>query len=304
VFIEEYLQDLRRDRFSLAAVLLYARRTAARVREEIVANPGAVRSVWSVALVTFAGAFLASAALALTHRRALALEFLLSTSAAIVLTSAFVTAHLGLLRDRDGYRLSALNLPTALTMLRLVLLPGLVMFLAERHFVLALGAYLLASLSDVADGWLARRWNQVTRLGTVLDPIVDIVFTLTLLGGLFAAALLPGWVFTLAVLRYGVLLVGGASLYIFVGPVRIHATVFGRMTGVFIASFIAFLTLLHVVRGPVAETLTVLTETGLGVLLGATVIQGVALGWYNLRMMRGAAGGAGRVVGDVRWGAK
>jgi cardiolipin synthase len=304
VFIEEYLQDLRRDRFAPGALLLYARRTSARVREEIDANPGAVRSVWSVALVTFAGAFVASTVLALTHQRALAVEFLLATSAAIVAASAHVTAHIGLLRDRDGYRLSALNLPTALTMLRIVLLPGLVLFLVERHFVLALGAYLLASLSDVADGWLARRWNQVTRLGTVLDPIVDIVFNLTLLSGLYAAGLVPWWVFGLAVLRYGVLLVGGASLYIFVGPVRIHATVFGRLTGVIIASFVALLTLLHVLRGPLAETLTALTETGLGVLLGATVIQGVALGWYNLRMMRGAAKAPGRVVGDVRWGSK
>ena len=54
MFIEEYLQDLRRDRFAAGAMWLYARRAVARARENIVANPGAVRSVWSVALIFFA----------------------------------------------------------------------------------------------------------------------------------------------------------------------------------------------------------------------------------------------------------
>src|SRR5262245_14975515 len=54
VFVEEYLRDLRRDRFAPAALVLYARRCGARVREEIYANPGAVRSVWNVALGFFA----------------------------------------------------------------------------------------------------------------------------------------------------------------------------------------------------------------------------------------------------------
>lgn len=304
MFIEEYLQDLRRDRFAPSAVLVYLRRTAARVREELDANPGAVRSIWSVALLVFATAFVAAAALALAGPRALAVEFLLGTTCAIGIAFAFVTFHLGMLRDRDGYRLSAINVPTVLTLLRVVLLPGVVLFLVERQFVLALVAYVAAALSDVADGWLARRWNQVTRLGTVLDPIIDIVFNLSLLGGLHAAGLVAWWVFALAGLRYGLLLVGGAYLYVFVGPVRIHPTLFGRLTGVFIGSFIAFLTLLHTLRGTLADRLTPLTEIALGVLLGATVIQGVVLGWYNLRLMRGAAPATGRVVGDVRWGAK
>lgn len=304
VFIEEYLQDLRRDRFTPPAILLYLRRTAARVREEIDANPGAVRSIWSIGLLMFAVAFVAAAALALSGRRPLALEFFLATTVAIVLAFAFITFHLGLLRDRDGYRLSTINVPTALTLTRLVLLPGIVLFIGQRHFVLALVAYLVATLSDVADGWVARRWNQITRLGTVLDPIVDIVFNLTLIAGLRSAGMVAWWVLALAALRYGVLLVGAAYLYVFVGPVRIHPTTFGRLTGVFIATFVALLTLLRAVRGSLADTLAPLTEIALGLLLAATLVQGVALGWYNLRVMRGAARAQGRVVGDVRWGAK
>ncbi len=304
MFIEEYLQELRRERFTPPAIATYLRRTLALMREEIDANPGGVRSIWSVALLFFVCAFIGAATLALRGQRPLAIDLLVGSSIAIAVAFGLVTAHLGLLRDREGFRLSALNVPTVLTLLRLCLIPAIVLCLAERRFALALGTYVVAALSDVADGWVARRFGQVTRLGTVMDPIVDIVFNLSMIAGLYTARLLPEWVFVVAAVRYVGLLVGGAYLYLFVGPVRIHPTLFGRLTGVFIGAFVALLTLLHVLRGPLAERLLGLTEIALGVLLAATIVQGLALGWYNLRVMRGTAQAPGRVVGDVRWGAK
>jgi hypothetical protein len=106
-----------------------------------------------------------------------------------------------------------------------------------------------------------------------------------------------------AALRYGILLVGGIYLYVFVGPVRIRPTFFGRLTGVLMAALMTLLILLHALSGPVAERLAPLTRVALGALLCATVVQVVALGWYNLRVMRGTVA-RGRVVGDVRWGAQ
>ena len=216
---------------------------------------------------------------------------------------ALVTFSIGELRNRDGYRLSALNVPIALTLLRAVLLPGVVLFLEGRHFELAVGFYVVAALTDVADGWLARRWGQVTGLGTVLDPVVDIVFNFAILGGLWAANLLPGWVFAVAAARYGVLLVGGTWLYLFVGPVRIRPTLFGRLTGVLMSALVAMLMLLTVAPAGIGERLAPLTRIALGVLLTATVGHVIALGWYNLRLMTGRIESRGRVVEDVRWGA-
>jgi cardiolipin synthase (CMP-forming) len=302
LFIEEYLQDLRRERFSPQALVTYARRCAAHVRAEIDANPSAVRSVWTLALVFFAADFAVAGALALLVDRRLALEFFLNSAMVIVPAFAFVTVHLDRLRDTDGYRLSALNLPIALTLLRVALLPGLVLFLLDRRYALALATFVLAAASDVADGWIARRTRQITGLGTVLDPLVDIAFNLTLFGALALAALLPPWVAWVAAARYALLLVGGACITLFVGPLRIQPTLFGRMTGVVMAALVGLLTLLHAVRGTLAEALTPLTSVALGVLLSATVAQVVVMGWYNLRMMRGALHAQGRVVGDVRWG--
>ncbi len=304
MFVEEYLEDLRRDRFAPPALLRYARRLAQRVRGEMVANPGAVRSVWSLALLFFAAAFLAAVTLALAHDRRLAYDFFLATSLGIVPAFALVTLFIGGLRDRDGYRLSALNVPIALTLLRATLLPGVVLFLEGRHFGLALAGYVLAAFTDVADGWIARRWRQVTTLGMVLDPVVDIVFNFAILGGLWAADLLPGWVFWVAALRYGLLLVGGSCFYLFVGPVRIQPTLFGRLTGVLMSALVALLMVLTVAPGGLTERLAPLTRIALGVLLSATVGHVVALGWFNLRVVSGKVESQGRVVGDVRWGAR
>lgn len=302
--LEPYLQDLRRERFSPNAWIRYARRVAAHIREELDANPGAVRSIWSVALAFFAVAFLAAVGMSVGYDRRLAYSFFLHTSVWILPAFLFVTLCVGLLRDRDGYRLSSLNVPLVLTLTRITLVPGITLFLVERHFMIALVTYVVASLTDVVDGYVARRWNQVTPLGVVLDPLVDVAFNLAMYAGLAAAELLSPWVFYVAALRYGLLLVGAAALYLFIGPVRIQSTFFGRLSGVITTSLVALFTLLVAVRGSLAQSLTPLTEIALGVLLSATVVQVLLIGWWNIREMTGTARTQGRVVQNVRWRAR
>jgi cardiolipin synthase len=302
VFIEEYLQELRREHFAPRAIARYVRRAAARARETLVANPGAVRSLWSLALLFFVAAFAGSAALALWDDRHLAVGFFVVSTLSMLPVFGLVTLHLDLLRDREGYRLSAVNLPTSLTLLRICLAPAIAMSLLQRHFALALSGYLIAELSDVADGWLARRLNQITQLGTVLDPIVDIVFNVVVMSALFASRLIPTWVIGVALLRYAIFLIGGAGLYLLVGPVRVRPTFFGRLSGVVMVALMSLLMFLNVVHAPWVERVAPLTVVALGSLLAAAVGQVIALGWYNLRVMQGAARAQGRVVGDVRWG--
>ena len=304
MFLEEHLRDLRRERFAPRAVASYARHVGAHVRRELLANPSAARAIWTTAVAYFVAAFLAAGGMALSGEREMATRFLLGTTLAMAFGFGFVTMFVGMLRDEDGYRLPRLNVPIMLTLTRVSLVPGICLFLEERRFTAALGLYLLAALSDVLDGALARRWRQTTRLGTVMDPVVDIVFNLAILGGLTAANLLAPWVFWIGLARYAILTVGGAGLYLFVGPVKIRPTSFGRVTGVVMTAFIALLTLLWAVSGRAALALTQLTEIALGVLLAATTVQIVLVGWYNLRLMTGAASEDGRVIEDVRFRAR
>ena len=83
---------------------------------------------------------------------------------------------------------------------------------------------------------------------------------------------------------------------------RIAATSFGRMSGVVRSSLIALFTLHDAIRGGMEFGITRLTEIALGVMLAATTIQMIGVGWYNLRMLTGHAREAGAVVEDVHWG--
>ena len=302
MLFEEYLETLRRERFTPHAVLAYVRQAVRRIHDDMDRNPAALRAIWSAGLVFFAAAFVASGALALLVERRLGYQFFLVTAIGMVPTFTLVSLHVGMLRDRDGYPLSALNLPTLLTLLRLVMIPGLALFLIHRHFTLALAGYGLAAVSDVADGFLARRWNQTTPLGRQLDPVVDICFHLSIFVSLAGAGLLAPWVAWVAAARYGLLLFGGICLMVLVGPVRIYPTLFGRLTGVLMAGLVMLLIVLRIESGHLAASLGSLTEIALGALLSAAVAQVMVLGWYNLRQMRGEQRPAGRVVGDVRWG--
>lgn len=75
-----------------------------------------------------------------------------------------------------------MNLPNKLTLLRLILIP---FFIAAfylgffvGHYFVALGIFVVASLTDFLDGYIARKYNMVTDLGKFLDPIADKVLVL------------------------------------------------------------------------------------------------------------------------------
>lgn len=77
---------------------------------------------------------------------------------------------------REDVAAQILNLPNSLTLFRIFLVPFLVVVLltkfSGREFV-GLGIFLLAAVTDFFDGYIARKRNQMTRLGAMLDPIAD-----------------------------------------------------------------------------------------------------------------------------------
>lgn len=120
------------------------------------------------------------------------------------------------------------QLPNLLTILRLLLtVPIAVLLLAERHGQ-ALALFAVAGFSDALDGFLARRFNWVSRLGSMLDPIADKLLLVTSYLCLTATAVLPWWLTAVVLLR-DALIVGGATLYRrLIGPFRFQPTRLGK----------------------------------------------------------------------------
>ena len=97
-----------------------------------------------------------------------------------------------------------MNLPNALTLLRIFLVPVLVVVLLTRAGggpFLGAGIFGLAVLTDYLDGYFARRRNQVTRLGILLDPIADKLLTAAAFLSLVEMDAVPAWMVMIIVGR-------------------------------------------------------------------------------------------------------
>jgi CDP-diacylglycerol--glycerol-3-phosphate 3-phosphatidyltransferase len=96
------------------------------------------------------------------------------------------------------------NLPNALTMLRIFLVPVLVVLLltrTEHGLLLGTAVFGLGVLTDYLDGYFARKRNQVTRLGILLDPVADKLLTAAAFISLVEMDAVPAWMVVIIVGR-------------------------------------------------------------------------------------------------------
>lgn len=90
-----------------------------------------------------------------------------------------------------------MNLPNMLTIFRIILIPVFVIMLLVRIPYGDLAAaiiFIVAALTDSLDGYLARKWKQVTKLGIILDPLADKMLITAALISLVELGRMPGWI--------------------------------------------------------------------------------------------------------------
>jgi cardiolipin synthase len=93
------------------------------------------------------------------------------------------------------------NIPNFLSFLRIALVPVFLWFLLEEMFVSAITVLAVAGLTDFLDGYLARKLNQTTKLGKMLDPAADRLYIFSTLLALSATGYVPWWLSGLVILR-------------------------------------------------------------------------------------------------------
>ncbi len=85
------------------------------------------------------------------------------------------------------------TIPNALSLLRLLLVPVFFWLIVAEHDAAAIVVLMVSGFSDYLDGFLARRWHQVSRVGQLLDPAADRLYILATLIGLAWRDVVPWW---------------------------------------------------------------------------------------------------------------
>ncbi len=109
-----------------------------------------------------------------------------------------------------------MNVPNFLSLLRLAMVPLFcVVFFqpSEDAHLWAAAIYALASLTDVLDGWIARHFDQITRLGRVLDPLADKLMTFSVIVCITVADIIPLWAVVIFFCKEALMGLGALSMY-------------------------------------------------------------------------------------------
>ena len=135
-----------------------------------------------------------------------------------------------------------ITVPNLLTVFRMVLIPVFVSLLFYQRFVIALAVFIMAGVTDGLDGLLARRFNQKSQLGTILDPIADKLMLVTAFVVLSMRSVfpqpvpshlpIPFWVTVAVISRDVFILVGAAAINVVTGFRGFRPSMLGKINTV------------------------------------------------------------------------
>lgn len=144
------------------------------------------------------------------------------------------------------------NLPNILTMTRLALIGVFLWQYLAGHPYVAMGVFILAGTTDVLDGYFARRNNQITNFGKLMDPLADKLMLLTALICLSAGGRVPGWLVVVMAAKELIMVIGGYILL--KNGIVVQAIFIGKAaTVVFLIAVVA--TFLHEFTAPLDKYL-------------------------------------------------
>ena len=88
-----------------------------------------------------------------------------------------------------------------ITIARVILIPVFLVLAYTGHMIWALAVYIIACLSDFADGYIARHYNQVSNFGKFMDPLADKMLVLAAMCFFIENGQMPGWVVAIVLFR-------------------------------------------------------------------------------------------------------
>ena len=105
------------------------------------------------------------------------------------------------------------HIPNALTILRFILIPFIVYYIAKEKYVDAFIYLTISGITDVLDGIIARKFNFITNFGKLIDPLADKATQISILVTLSLKNIIPIWILVIVFLKEFVMVSGASFLY-------------------------------------------------------------------------------------------
>ncbi len=159
-------------------------------------------------------------------------------------------------------------IPNAISIMRILLIVPILELILRQNFEMALLLFVIAGFSDGLDGYLAVRFNWVSRFGALLDPVADKLLMAGMFITLAHLGLVPVWLAAIVILRDVVIIAGATAYNFLVGPVPGEPTQISKINTALELIFLFFVLCRAAFGWPDAITVTVL---GAGILVTVVV---------------------------------
>ena len=94
-----------------------------------------------------------------------------------------------------------MNLPNRLTLLRVIMVPFFIVFYIKSYFLISFVLFVLASLTDLLDGHIARKRNLISNFGKIMDPLADKILVYSAFCLMVGNGLVPAWMLIVILVR-------------------------------------------------------------------------------------------------------
>ena len=105
------------------------------------------------------------------------------------------------------------HVPNGLTIIRFLIIPFIVANIFMGNYILAFIFFTLSGLTDIADGFIARKFNLISNFGKLMDPLADKLTQISTLASLAIANIIPLWILLIVLLKEFIMICGASFLY-------------------------------------------------------------------------------------------
>lgn len=169
-------------------------------------------------------------------------------------------------------KLNKKNLPNYLTIIRLILVPIIFILVLTEFYLVAFVSFLIANITDIIDGRIARKYNLITDWGKLMDPLADKLTQISTLTALIMKGIIPFWILVILTAKELIMIIVGFTLYR-KDIVTVHSKWYGK-----VATILFFIAIVFSLLSKTFSKLPNITIYLYYIAIGMTIFSGIMYG--------------------------